>query len=266
MMNGKTSRLDFSCRRRGGACLFAGLLLAVTACGGEPATVSGGATTSPGDLAAVLVTPSDLGQRWTTNVPPDSQPDETPGVITDANRDKLPRLEFCAKASEQVPKAADAAVALHWDAFRQLDYATETRSMTPSPTPGDRPPQHDIVFVQEFLLSDTPATVQQTQEALASGVDICRGEVTRYPDGEVGRILPFQAPAIGDARIGWRDVVREPGHGGHSATWDLRSVLARQGGVLVWIMVAEVATEKVTPTLSRARVNEIVTTIAAKLP
>lgn len=248
-----------SCRC--GVALVAAMLLALAACGDETTTVSGQAGASPEDLAAVLVTPEDLGEGW--SVTPDPETGGTSGVVSEEMRDMLPRIQFCGKASAE---AVAAAKSLRWDAFRQLNLATETEMSQPtSPEPGERP-EHDLVFVQEFLMSGDPAEVEATYDALESGVRACWGERTVTEDGEKDRTLRLRVPAVGEDRVGTRDIVTEPGPGRHAAKWDLRSVLARDGEVLFSIMVAEVTTPKVEPVLDEAAVADIVTTIADKLP
>lgn len=248
-----------SCRRS--VAIASAVLLTLAACGNETTTSSTGAGTSSEELAASLVTAEDLGDGW--SVTPDPETGETSGVVSEEVRDKLPRIQLCEKASAE---AVAAAKALRWEAFRQLNLATETESSQPAtPKPG-QPPQHDLVFVQEFLMSGDPADVQATYDALESGIRACWGERTVTEDGEKDRTLRLRVPAVGEDRVGTRDIVTEPGPGRRAATWDLRSVLARDGEVLFSIMVAEVTTPKVDPVLDDAAVADIITTIADKLP
>ena len=59
-----------------------------------------------------------------------------PGVVTDDQWDKLPRIEFCPEASTGATEAAEG---LEWQAFTQLNLDTGQ-------------PRRHLVFVQEFLL------------------------------------------------------------------------------------------------------------------
>jgi hypothetical protein len=244
---------------------LAAIVLVLPACGSEPAKDTGGGIMSAKELAAVLVAPKDLGGGWSTVTVPESEGGNDSGIVTDKNRGLIPKIEFCDKASKESSKAA---AALDWKAFRQLNYATETPTASPSERePGDRTrPQHHIVFVQEFLMSGETGQVEKAYDALAAGVEDCWGEETKYPDGEVGNSSSFEVPAIGDDRIGTRELVKEPGPAQQSATWDIRNVIARDGDVLLGITVAEITTEKVKPMLDDARIGEIVTTIADRLP
>lgn len=248
---------------RVGVGVAVGLLMAVLpACGDQSPAGSGAGARSPEKLAAALVTEKELGDGWTILAPPETG--DRSGVISDADRDKLPRMEFCAKASEESTKAVDA---LEWDAFRQLNLATATDSSQPTEREsGDRTrPQHHIVFVQEFLMSGDAAGISKTYDALASGIRACWGEVTKYPDGEVGSSQALDVPAIGEARLGTRDIVTEPGPAGETGIWDIRNVIARDGDVLVAVTIAEITTPKVTPVIGDSEIEDILTTIAGKL-
>jgi hypothetical protein len=151
---------------------------------------------------------------------------------------------------------------LEWDAFRQLDLATGTPTGTPSP---GHPPVHHLVFAQEFLASAPVDETRATYDALVSGGDACLGtEKTR--DGETVRTTGRTAPDVGDASHGWRSVVTEPGPAGRTATWDLRQVLVRDGGVLLMAQVAEITTPGVDTVLDDAEVGSIVGTMVDKLP
>lgn len=225
-------------------------LVLVAACGGDagPGEPPGDEQTpSATDLAGILVTAEDLGDGWSVDEPP--VPQEVPGVVSEEERANLPRIELCDEASD----AADAAAEdLRWSAFRQVSFDTGA-------------PREHLVFVQEFLLSDSPATVEETYDALASGIADCVGTAQEYPDGETGESKPLTVPPIGDDRIGQEEIVVEPG-GGDQAVWDLRSVLSRDGSVLMGLTVVEIARGSVTPMLDPAAVDDILTTIADKVP
>ena len=115
-------------------------------------------------------------------------------------------------------------------------------------------------------MSQDAATVTETYDALAAGIEACWDEVTTYPDGEVGRSESFEVQAIGDDRTGTREIVTEPGPARRARTWDLRYVIARDGDVLLGITIAEITTPKVESILDDATIEEIITTIADKLP
>jgi hypothetical protein len=261
-------------RRSSGAARTVTLALAtalLVACGGDGGTTddtdAGAAPPTPEELASsVLLTAEDLGEGWSENSPPDDLLED--GVVTDEAREMLPRIVFCSKASADSSAAAEA---LEWQAFRQLNLATETDPAYPEEPepeePGDPGPRsHDLVFVQQFLLADDAGTVTETYDALAAGMDACRGEVNEYPDGEVGRTVPFSAPPAGEAQTTTRELVKEPGPAGRAGLWDLRMLLARDGEVLVALTVGEVRTPDVPRTLHRDDVDRIVITMAEKLP
>lgn len=236
----------------------------LSACGGESATDSDAGARSPSELAAHLVTEQDLGEGWTIVANPETETKDDPGVITDANRDTLPRIEFCDKAGAD---SRAAALDLKWGAFRQLNLATPTEAAQPTDRPSDDTtrPEHDLVFVQEFLMSGTTAEIRSAYDALAAGVQACWGVTTEYPDGEVGTSESLQVPTLGDERVGSRDIVTEPGPGTEAGIWDLRSVIARDGNVLVGVTIAEVTTPAVEPVLDDAQIARILTTIVDRL-
>lgn len=240
-------------RFRTASVLAAGTLL-LASCGGESGTDSGtgpgtGAVHNPEQLAAALVVPGDLGDGWAVQQPPEEADRVGPGVVTDDQRDKLPRIEFCPEASTGATEAAEG---LEWQAFTQLNLDTGQ-------------PRRHLVFVQEFLLSDEAARVAETYDDLESGITACLRQTTEYPDGEVGRSQSLDVPDVGEARVGTREVVEEPGD--KPATWDIRNVLVRDGAVLMAVTVAEiVAGDQIEPTLDDSDVEDIITTIADKLP
>lgn len=236
------------------------LVLLLTGCGQEEASDTSPTPEpiTPESLAAALLTPEDLGEGWSTSIPPDAPEAAESGVVTDEMREFMPRIELCAAAPEEAQAAADS---LEWQAFRQLDLATDV----PPHDPGSKaPPQHHLVFVQEFLTSgdDTEATY----DALVTGLEACEGVEETTKDGESVTTSALDVPTLGDAASAWRTVVLEPGPEDRSATWDLRTVLVRDGEVFVNATVAEITTEKVQPEIDDDRVVEIVTQMVDKLP
>lgn len=236
------------------------LALALAGCGQDSSDDRASSdASSPEQLAAALVVDADLGTGWSTTRMPDFPELSETGVVSDEAQDMLPRMQPCEKASEEDQAVADA---LAWDAFRQLDLATDTP--TGSPAPG-RPPVHHLVFAQEFLGSGTADETEATYDALVSGGDACLGTETTG-DGETVRTTGMAVPDLGDASHGWRSVVTEPGPAGRTATWDLRQVLVRDGGVLLMAQVAEITTPGVETVLDDAEVESILRTMVDKLP
>lgn len=223
-----------------GASIAVALMLA--GCGSTDEPPSGGASAS--GLADMLVEVDDLGTGWEMNSPPEDY--GSYGVVTDENRQMVPRLQFCDKASADSRAAASG---LDWEAFTQFNYET-----------GD---DRHLVFVQEFLRSDAVDDVRATYDALAAGVRACDAERSVYPDGEVGTQSTLEVPGVGDDRVGSRETVSEPGD--RAPTWDIRSLLARDGTTLIGVTVVEIAgpgTEKV---LDDAEVRDLMATITDKV-
>lgn len=190
----------FEVRARPAAGVGVLMLLALLASCGDGATDS--STTSPertaGEVAALLIAPEALGDGWSTLTDPGGEYEFEGGVVTDENRDLLPRFEQCAASDEAPPQVSDPP---HWDAYRQLNLATEITSGEPSP--GTRP-EHHLVFVQEFLLADDPTAVTASFDELESGMESCANQETTSEDGETITSEPLEVPAVGDAATGLR--------------------------------------------------------------
>lgn len=228
-------------RRPAAAALALLLAAALTSCGTEDSQPT---TTAPGRsadaVAALLLTPGALGDGWSTLEAPADQGGIEGGVVTDDNREMLPRFEQCA-ASDEPPQSDP----LHWDAFRQLNLATPVPRETGSPSPGVRPTHH-LVFVQEYVLTDTPAAVTTTFADLEKSMAACVGQQATSGDGEDITSEALEVPAVGEAATGLRYTVTEPG-GGDGPVWDLRNVAFRDGDLLVALIVVEIAS----PTVDR---------------
>lgn len=240
-------------------------LLALPGCGDEPAPdarTDAGGDPSASEVAAFLVNAEDLGDQWTEVTPPDPEVAFEGGVVKDENRDYLPRMEFCPDASAESKEVAGD---LQWQAFRQLDYDTGMVRPTAEPTPGSPPPQHHLVFLQEFLLRDA-GDVEDLYAAVAAGMEACTGQTNEYPDGETGRSKPLDMPAVGDEATGTREIVIEPGPAKRSATWDLRNMLIRDGEYLVGVTFAEIRSPKVDRQFDDAAIEQLVETVTAQLP
>lgn len=251
--------MDTGSRRIG----LAGALLALTlsGCGQDstPREPSATEAVTPERIASALVVETDLGADWSVTRMPDFPELSETGVVSDEVQEMLPRMQPCEKADAEAQSVAED---LEWDAFRQLDLATGTP--TGSPSPGT-PPVHHLVFVQEFLASGEADATGATYDALVAGGDACLGtEVT--PDGEKVRTTGLTVAGLGDESHGWRNLVIEPGPAGRSATWDLRQVLVRDGGVLLMAQVAEITTPGVSTVLDDAKVESILQTMVDKLP
>ena len=137
---------------------------------------------------------------------------------------------------------------------------------TAEPTPGSPPMQHHLVFLQEFLLRDDAAGVEETYAALAAGMEACTGQTNQYPDGETGQSEPLDVPSVGDEATGTREIVSEPGPARRAAAWDLRTMLVRDGEYLLSVTFAEIRSPGVERQFGAAAVEHLVETVAAKLP
>jgi hypothetical protein len=206
------------------------------------------------ELASALVTEDDYDGQWTVNVPPDSQM-ATPGVVPESLQEKLPKIELCAKASEESRSAAEA---LRWQAFRQLDQSEEN----PIDMPGGDRVGH-LIFVQEFLLSGEPAEVERTFNALRDGMVACQGKIPAGEEGP-GVSASMTIPDVGDDRYGELTTLEEAGG---RAYWLLHNSLVRQGPVLMDLQVVDIVMgEGVQPEFTIQDIGKFVTTAVERLP
>lgn len=227
--------------RRVSACVAITVAIVLAGCGGGGTPVDNGPSAKA--LAADLVVADDLGTGWTVWKPPEGY--GGPGVVTEKSRKTLPRMDFCDKASATSRKTA---TGLPWEAFTQHHYATGSD-------------QH-LVFMQEFLLSDKADDVRRTFDLLVDGIRACEGDRSVSPDGETVTLGALALPALGQDRTGFRATVAEPGD--NPTVWDLRSVLVRQGTVLIGITIAEIVPPGVPKVISDDQAATMMTTIVDK--
>lgn len=221
------------------------VVLPLAACGTDDDGGEGGSVPSGKDLVDMLVTGDVLGDGWAELDLPEDMGDV--GLVTEENRDLVPRMDLC----DQAPAESQKTVAdLEWEAFTQYGYET-----------GD---ERHLVFVQEFLRSDSEATVRATYDDLAAGIRACEGQVETSPDGEQITQSGLEVPELGEDRIGMRLDVSEPGD--RSATWDIRNVLARDGTVLLGLTVVEIVTPGTERVLDEEEVDALMTRVADQLP
>lgn len=221
------------------------VVLPLAACGTDDEAGEGGSVPSGKDLVGMLMTADDLGDGWAELDPPEDMGDV--GLVTEKNRDLVPRMDLC----DQAPAASQKTVAdLAWEAFTQYGYET-----------GD---DRHLVFVQEFLRSDSETTVRATYDDLAAGIGACEDQVETSPDGEQITQRALRVPEIGEDRIGMRLDVSEPG--GSGVTWDIRNVLARNGTVLLGLTVVEIVAPGTERVLDEEEIDALMTRVADRLP
>lgn len=221
-------------------------VLALGGCGGDddPGSAAPAGPTAS-QLAASLVDAGDLGAGWAVLQPPAEYGGV--GVVTDKNRELVPRLDLCDDAPAGSRSAASD---LAWEAFTQVNFET-----------GD---ERHLIFVQEFLRSDEADAVRTSYDLIAAGMRACRGARSVTDDGETIVESAFDVPALGAARIGNRQLVTEPGPASGAATWDLRQVLVRDGTRLVGVTVAEIRAPGRAATLDEDGIAELITTVVDK--
>lgn len=245
--------------------LTSAAILSLAGCGGDgsesaspassaPATTSQAAVPTPEELAAALVTAHDYDGTWSVNVPPDAA-DAVDGVVSDKQRELLPRIDLCDKAGDE---ARAAAAALRWQAFRQLDQSEKD----PIDMAGGDRAGH-LIFVQEFLMAGDPAEVETTFDALRAGLHACEGAIPAGEEGP-GTAEPMTIPDVGEDRYGVLTTVEEAGGG---AYWLLHSSLVRQGPVLMELQVVDIVMgEQAKPVFTTADIAAFLLTAVEKLP
>lgn len=214
-----------------------GLLTAALlgSCGGSDE----GAVPTPELLAESLLTADDLGGEWQL------APDANPGLLSEEAKATV-SLELCEEAG---PEAVAAAAALDWQAGTQF-----TRGA--SPARGFGP------FVQEVLLAGEPDQLESTFETIRSGAARCIGVSYSSEDGDM-TIDDLPLPTVGDDRVGqWH---RQAGESVSGYRWDVRTVLVRDGAVMMMLMEIEV-TPSADPVVGQTELDGIVTAAVDNLP
>lgn len=203
-------------------------------------------------LAESLLTVEDLDGPWSVNQGPADVRLPESGVITDAEREFLPRMDLCDAASDASKDTIDS---LAWEAFRQFDLAVDD----PVDVPRDR--EGHIVFAQEFLMSGSSSDLSDALVRLSDGLDACVGDIPAGEEGP-GTLTRFDPAPVGDQRIGALYTIGEAGGAG---TWYVYVVFVRSGSVLVSLSVADVVLGDLDPLIDRSAVDAITATAVDKI-
>jgi hypothetical protein len=230
-------------------CVLAvSVALSTGGCGGG----AGEPVVSPERLASSLVTADDLEGDWTVTAPPPGAGVPASGVVPPELRDAFPGIELCERASAASRAALDG---LRWKAFREIK-RTEQDTIDPPEDLTGR-----IVFVQEFLTSDTPGEVETTFGLLRDGMRACLGDIPAGEEGP-GTAVAMPVPEVGDGRYGVLTTFEEAGGW---AEWRVHNALVRRGGVLMLMGVVEIRAG-VEPRYTVGDVGGFVTTAVDRLP
>jgi len=205
------------------------------------------------ELAVTLVTPEDFEGEWTVNAGPEGTEQPVSGVVPEDLQELLPTMELCDRASIESREAAEA---LRWTAFRQLDLDVED----PIEPPQDR--EGHVVFAQEFLTSGDPADIEVTFDLVREGMEACLGDFVEEEEGP-GTIVEMAVPDVGDDGYGVLITMEEAGGW---AEWRIHNALVRVGPVLMMFDVVDVrAGEGVVPYFSVDDVGGMIKTAVHKL-
>lgn len=227
--------------RRFIACVVVSVVaLTTAACGGESADV---AVPTPEELAAALMAVEDVGTEWG-----EFRLQEESGVVTDDNRGYLPELELCPEAGEDAVVAED----LDWQAVAAVFNV-------------ERSEAHPAVSFMELLLSGEPEEIEELYERLVVAMRACEGVAWETDAGEEG-VMPvttdaMDAPDVGDESYGSRSMVVERDY-----VWDARTVVARDGAVLVSLTYLDVHDADGEALIGQADMDELFTTVIDRLP
>lgn len=204
------------------------------------------------ELADSLLVGKDLEGTWTLNEAPDGADLSTSGIIDDMNRDKLPQLELCDKASQA---SRDAVKAIEWGAFRQIDKTVDD----PIKPPKDR--EGHMVFVQEWLASGDTDELESIFGDVETAFTECLGDIPAGEEGP-GTITNVEIEPIGDQRIAALAQFEEAGGVG---TWNIYSVFVRYGTVLMGMTAVDIILGDLPAELGLSDLNSILSAALSKI-
>jgi hypothetical protein len=226
--------------RRFIACVVVSLLsLSAAACGGESADVT---VPTPEELSAALMTVEDVGTEWGEFRLQES------GLVTDENRENLPELLLCPEAGENAAVADD----LDWEALAEVFAVGRSEA-------------HPAVSFMELLLAGEPEEIEEIYERLVVAMRACEGVAWETESWEEG-VMPvtteaMDAPDAGDESYGARSQVAEGDY-----VWDARTVVARDGAVLVSLTYLDVHDADQDALIGQEDMDAIFTTAIDRLP
>lgn len=231
------------------------LPLAVTVALMAAALTSCGSPRSVEDMADALLTPADLTGEWTVNAgnPDASEGTLAPsGILTDAQREVLPRVQLCDRASGDAQDAADA---FEWEVYRQLDQTVDD----PIDPPTDR--EGHKVFLQESMMSDDPDDLIALFDDLLPGIEACLGDIPADEEGP-GTAEKIEITSGGDEQIAVLSRIEEAGGQG---VWNVYNAVIRKGSVALSIMLVDVYLGDLQPVVDNADFDAIVSLAMSKL-
>lgn len=196
----------------------------VTACGDENSSIP-----TPEDLSNSLVTDEDLDGEWTVNLGPDDREAaiDPSGVVREDQRDLLPTIDLCDRASDS---SREAVRNLRPLAFRQLDLSVDD----PIDPPFDR--EGHLVFAQEFLYAGETEIMKETFAEVRQGLLSCLGDIPAGEEGP-GTAETLEVPEVGDDRVGVLTTISEAGSW---AEWVIHQVLVLEGSTLLSLVVVDI--------------------------
>ena len=204
------------------------------------------------ELADSLLVAKDLEGKWTLNAVPDGVDLSSAGVIDDTNRDKLPQIEVCDKASQT---SRDAINAIEWGAFRQIDKTVDD----PIKPPKDR--EGHMVFVQEWLASGDADELEAIFGDVETAFIECLGDIPAGEEGP-GTITNVDIEPIGDQRIAALARFEEAGGAG---TWNIYSVFVRYGTVLMGMTAVDIVLGDLPAELVLGDLDSILSTALSRI-
>ena len=204
------------------------------------------------ELADSLLVAKDLEGTWKLNAIPEGADLSSAGVIDETNRDKLPQIELCDKASQA---SRDAIKSIEWGAFRQIDKTVDD----PIKPPKDR--EGHMAFVQEWLASGDADELESIFGDVETAFTECLGDIPAGEEGP-GTITNVEIKPVGDQRIAALARFEEAGGVG---TWNIYSVFVRYGTVLMGMTAVDIVLGDLSAELALGDLDSILSTALSKI-
>lgn len=230
--------------------VVATLMIASVGCSSSDASPT--KVLSAQELADSLLVAGDLEGTWALNEAPDGADLSNSGIIDDTNRDKLPRLELCDKATQA---SRDAINAIEWGAFRQIDKAVDD----PIKPPKDR--EGHMIFVQEWLASGESDELELVFNDISAAFNECLGDIPAGEEGP-GTITNVGIEPVGDQRVGALTQFEEAGGVG---TWNIYSVFVRYGTILMGMTAVDIVLGDLPAEFEVADLDRIISEAISKI-
>jgi hypothetical protein len=205
------------------------------------------------DLSEALVAPDDIDGEWSLFTEPQGGDEriDPSGILTDEQRELVPSLDMCDKASGDAKSVAEE---LRPVVFRQLDLAVDDEIDPPVDRSGH------MIFLQEFLFSGGEERMAAAFASIREGLIACLGDLPPGEEGP-GRAEEMDVPDLGDESFGVLTTIEEAGGW---AEWRIQNLIMRDGPVIMSLVLVDIRAD-VDPYFSADDFEEISRVAAEKL-